>query len=175
MLLTPPSGRGLASHRAGRRATGFASVRRVVAGMLLFAVATVTMAAAPGQGNAKIGQILFLQCSACHSAGAKRGGKLGPPLQGVVGRRAGTEAGYPYSKALRSSHLVWTPKELDRWITDPQALVPGTAMMFPGISSATQRADLIAYLETLKSPAEPRPRPRNIPSRSHGPTVAQHP
>jgi cytochrome c len=69
--------------------------------------------------------------------------------RGVVGRRAGTVAGYVYSKALRNSGLTWDEPTLDRWLTDPGALVPGTKMFY-NVQSAQDRADIIAFLKQQK-------------------------
>jgi len=121
---------------------------------VLLAAATLALADEPGHPNAKHGRILFLQCAACHSVEEDQQGKIGPPLKGVVGRRAGAVKGYSYSKALLATQLTWTPAELDRWLARPQALAPGTLMVFAGVPSAAERADLIAYLQTLQSAAQ---------------------
>jgi cytochrome c len=67
----------------------------------------------------------------------------------VVGRRAGIIAGYSYSKALKNSALTWDEETLDRWLTDPGALVPGTKMFY-NVHSSQDRADIIAYLKQQK-------------------------
>ncbi len=85
-------------------------------------------------------------CSACHSLDAN---KVGPPLDGVVGRVAGSVAGYPYSAALASAHFTWNATTLDKWLTDPRGFVPGATMPL-SIPDALRRRDIIAYLETLK-------------------------
>lgn len=82
------------------------------------------------------------RCSMCHQ---KEGGGQGPSLVGVVGRPAASLAGVNYSRALKQSNLTWTPETLDRFLTNPTALVPGTAMPL-AVPSAKDRADLIAYL-----------------------------
>ena len=69
--------------------------------------------------------------------------------RGVVGRRAGTVKGYAYSPALKASGLTWTQDQLDRWLTNPQTLVPGARMFF-SVSDAQKRADIIAYLAQQK-------------------------
>jgi cytochrome c len=66
--------------------------------------------------------------------------------RGVVGRRAGAVAGYAYSSALKNANIVWTEDNLDRWLTDPQKLVPGTRMYF-SLSNPQDRADVIAFLK----------------------------
>ena len=88
-------------------------------------------------------------CTTCHSFVAGKNG-LGPSLWGVVGRRAGLLPDYPYSAALRQSGIVWTPRKLDRWLSGPMVMVPGTRMSFGGYADASQRKAVIDYLKTLK-------------------------
>lgn len=97
-------------------------------------------------GDAVRGETLYQACQACHSIDDN---DLGPRHRGVVGRRAGSVADYSYSKALMTSGLTWDEATLDRWLTNPSALVPGTKMFFQ-MSDAQQRADVIAYLKLQK-------------------------
>jgi cytochrome c oxidase assembly protein Cox11/mono/diheme cytochrome c family protein len=104
------------------------------------------------------GRKLFAsQCSGCHEMTAT---KVGPPLAGVVGRRAGSVAGYPYSAALAKSGIVWTAETLDRWLAGPQQDVPGALMPMSIPDEATRRA-IIAYLqqESTKQGADRNPAP----------------
>jgi nitrite reductase (NO-forming) len=71
---------------------------------------------------------------------------LGPSLAAVIGRKAGTEAGYNYSPAMKSADIVWNPQTLDQYLTDPAKVVPGNKMPFPGLKTDHDRADVIAYL-----------------------------
>jgi cytochrome c oxidase assembly protein Cox11 len=104
--------------------------------------------AAPDAGR---GHALFAErCSACHAPDRNM---AGPMLGGVFGRHAGTAANYPYSTALHQSKLVWDVDNLDRWLTDPQALVPGAKMPVRVLDANTRR-DLIAYLREIKPPAK---------------------
>ncbi|MGH7023294.1 MAG: c-type cytochrome [Caulobacteraceae bacterium] len=86
------------------------------------------------------------RCTMCHGPG--RDGQ-GPKLAGVVGRRAGSAAGFPYSAALKASGLVWTPANLEKFLAGPSKLVPGTAMTVT-VSDPAQRRDIVAYLASLK-------------------------
>jgi cytochrome c len=86
------------------------------------------------------------RCGSCHVIG---GVGQGPSLAGVVGRKAGAAPGFAYTEALKRSGLVWTPANLDRWLTGPTKVVPGTAMNVE-VPSAAERRELIAYLATLK-------------------------
>ena len=87
-------------------------------------------------------------CSICHSAQPGRN-LVGPSLFGVVGRHSGQVPGFHYSEANRQSGLTWDPGTLDRYLTGPRQVVPGTLMTFPGLRDPRQRADVIAYLTTL--------------------------
>lgn len=103
-------------------------------------------------GNATRGQRVFGACAACHSLRPDKN-MTGPSLAGVWGRRAGSLASFSrYSPALQSSKVVWTDKTLDEWIADPQQVVPGNQMTFPGIKDPRQRADLIAFLKEATKP-----------------------
>jgi cytochrome c len=108
-------------------------------------IAGVSLAAATA-GDPVRGKELYQGCSACHSIDDN---DLGPKHRGVVGRHAGSIADYSYSPALKSSGLTWDPATLDKWLTNPSALVPGTKMFFR-LDAAQDRADVISYLATLK-------------------------
>lgn len=86
------------------------------------------------------------QCTACHAVDSN---KIGPAHRGVFGRRLGSLAGYKYSDEMARSRLRWTPQTLNTWLEDPENLVAGQRMGFQ-IENAQARADLIAYLATLK-------------------------
>jgi cytochrome c len=94
------------------------------------------------------GKQAFAVCAACH-AQDKNG--VGPQLGGVIGRTAGTVEGFHYSRAMKHAGIVWDAKILDAYLEDPQKVVPGNVMPFAGISDPQQRADVIAYLGSLKS------------------------
>ena len=110
------------------------------------AAAFLPFAAEALEGDAARGAEVYERCAACHSPDADR---VGPHHRGVVGRRAGSVEGFPYSAAVERSGIVWDEASLDRWLTDPQALIPGQRMGFR-LGSAQDRADVIAYLKTLK-------------------------
>lgn len=96
--------------------------------------------------DAAAGEKDFAVCRACHQIGPGAKIAVGPVLNGVVGRKAGTFAGYSYSPANKDSGIVWTPEELDKYLTNPQAVVPHTKMIFPGLKDAQKRQNVIAYL-----------------------------
>ncbi len=121
--------------------------------MKLALALTLLIVAAPvcAEGDAAIGARLFLQCRACHTVGPGEPGNTGPNLSSIVGAKAGGKSGYTYSPALAGSGIVWTSTTLDAWLVKPTSLVPGTKMAFAGVASPKARADLIAYLATLKA------------------------
>jgi cytochrome c len=94
------------------------------------------------------GKADFVACSACHSVNGSDG--VGPHLNGVIGRKAGTVAGFSYSGAVKQSNIVWDANSLDAYIADPQKAIPGNHMPYSGLPDATARADIVAYLGTLK-------------------------
>jgi len=101
-------------------------------------------------GDATKGADVFKRCMICHNAENGGGNRIGPNLFGVAGRLAGSVSGYSYSTAMKASGLTWTDADLTEYLTSPKTKVPGNKMSFGGISDATQLADLIAYLKTLK-------------------------
>lgn len=101
-------------------------------------------------GDATRGARVFQRCYSCHSVDPTERNLQGPNLHGVVGRRAGSLAGFEYSPAMiaagRDQGLVWTEQTLDSFLADPEGVVPETLMPPLGLSSAADRADVIAYL-----------------------------
>jgi cytochrome c len=116
-------------------------------GLAASVTGTKTMADAPGTppGDAGHGKTLYQACAACHSVDEN---DIGPMHRGLVGRRAGSVPDYNYSTALKNSGITWDEAQLDRWLTNPSAMVPGTKMFFK-LDDAKMRADVIAYLKTL--------------------------
>jgi cytochrome c len=95
------------------------------------------------------GQALFeAECRRCHATDANDP-SYGPLLEGVVGRKAGTFEGYPYSEALKAAGFVWTPGALRAWMEDNDGLVPGTKMRHVGIADATVQDFILAYLQSI--------------------------
>ena len=114
------------------------------AGMLATGGSFASMSGLVGDPNR--GKTLYQACQACHSIDEN---DLGPKHRGVVGRRAGSIEDYSYSAALKSSGLTWDEATLDRWLTNPSALVPGTKMFFQ-VGDGQNRADIIAFLKEQK-------------------------
>jgi cytochrome c len=108
-----------------------------------------TSLAAQAAGDAKAGAQVFKKCAQCHTNEKGGGNGLGPNLFGVFGRKSASLPDFQYSSALKASGIVWTEANLTKWVTKPGAMVPGTKMMFAGLSSKSQQANVVAYLATL--------------------------
>jgi cytochrome c len=104
-------------------------------------------AAAPAPTSAARGKMVFLRCAACHAMSAAAPAKVGPHLQGVAGRASGSVARYTYSPAMRTANLRWDEATLDRWLTRPATVVPGTSMVFVDLANANDHRAVIAYLK----------------------------
>ena len=116
------------------------------------------VAAGLGQASAQdaaAGEKVFAVCKACHQVGDTAKNAVGPVLNGLFGRKAGSVEGYSYSDANKKSGITWTEEEFTKYIQDPKAVVPGTKMAFAGIKDPQKIKDLIAYLHTFdKAPVK---------------------
>ncbi|WP_429615188.1 c-type cytochrome [Sphingobium olei] len=110
----------------------------------LIALAGPAAAQAP---DAALGKRVFMRCMACHNVAANAPNKIGPNLYGIVGKKAAAIPGFRYSTALQKSGISWDVATLDKWLTRPSAVVPGTSMVFAGIGKPEERQALIAYLK----------------------------
>ena len=111
---------------------------------------TVISSAAFAAGDPITGKAVFqLTCSICHSPQPGQN-KIGPTLFGLIGRHTGSVAGYTYSPPNTAANLTWDAATLDKYLEAPRAMIPGTKMTYAGLKDAQKRADLIAWLETLK-------------------------
>jgi cytochrome c len=96
------------------------------------------------------GEEVYARCAGCH---AIEGNRTGPQHCGIFGRRAGTAPGFAgYSAAMRGSGIVWSERELDAFLRDPGARVPGTTMGYAGVKDKQERADLVAWLKQATRP-----------------------
>jgi cytochrome c len=118
-------------------------------------LAALPALAAPAAGDPVAGKLAYAsRCSACHSVEYNG---VGPTHKNLFGRRAGSVAGFAYSKALKDSQVVWNADSLDHWLTDPEKFIPGQKMFF-WIPDAKERADIIAYLgQASGKPSTPTP------------------
>ncbi len=101
--------------------------------------------------NPKRGQLLYMQCKACHDVEAGLPHKVGPNLNGVFGRTAGTAPAFKYTDAMAKSGVVWAEQTLDTFLKQPGAMIPGNGMAFPGVANDADRASLILYLRSSSS------------------------
>ena len=122
---------------------------------LIFAIALVAAAPALAAGDPTLGQAVFKKCLPCHRIGPGAKTLVGPELNGVVGRKAGSLEGYFYSKAMKNSGLTFDEATLTQYLKGPQAMVPGIAMTFPGLKKDDDVANVIAYLKTFKADGSP--------------------
>ncbi len=114
------------------------------------AVALVPVEAPAQQGDTENGADVYKKCRACHDVGPEAKNKVGPLLNGIVGRAAGTIEGYNYSEANKQAGakgLVWTEEVLFKYLEAPLTFMPGTKMAFAGLKDEQDRKDVIAYLK----------------------------
>lgn len=127
-------------------------------------VAAVPLSVLLASANAEAGAAVARRCQSCHNFEEGAGNRTGPELWAVVGRQIGTEPGYNYSAALAEKSaqgLDWTYEELDHFLAAPQAYAPGTRMNL-AVSDAEDRADLLAYLQTLSDSPVAFPEPEEV-------------
>jgi cytochrome c len=108
------------------------------------------------QGDTTKGKTDFAKCAICHMIGPGAKDTVGPEPNGIIGRKAASVPDYSYSpgmKKLGDEGFVWTPENIDKWITDPKVMFPDSpmALAFPGVPNAQDRADIIAYLKTFSA------------------------
>lgn len=113
--------------------------------VLAAALIALSAAAASAQ-DAQKGQTVFNFCMPCHSIGPDAQNKIGPQLNGLDGRHSGTAPNFEYSDANKKSGIVWNEATFKKYIANPQGVVPGTKMLFPGIQDPQQVNDLWAYV-----------------------------
>ncbi len=115
----------------------------------LFAAVAVSPLLAQSAGDPAAGERVFAQCRACHQVGETARNGVGPNLNGLFGRKAGSVEGFNYSPAFKTpavAEKVWSPENFAVYIRNPREVTPGTRMVFAGIRSDNQIADLTAYL-----------------------------
>lgn len=122
------------------------------------AAAAVPIDTLLASASADRGAQVAKQCQACHNFEEGQGPKVGPHLYGVVGRKIASAPGFNYSSALKSKNGNWDFNALNAWLIKPTAYAPGTSMIFVGLSNDKQRADVIAYLDSLSKNPVPLPK-----------------
>lgn len=125
-------------------------LKSALTGALLLA-SVFGAAGAAAAGDAAAGKGVFSsQCGMCHTANKGGAVLLGPNLFGVVGRKAGSVAGYNYSPAMKAAGFSWSADKLKEYLPSPAALVPGNKMPYGGLKNPGKVDDLVAYLDSLK-------------------------
>ncbi len=122
-------------------------MRLLLPALLLCSLGTLPGAQAARAQDAAAGERVFGQCRACHQVGESARNLVGPQLNGLFGRKAGTVAGYAYSAANKDANLTWSEENFRDYIKDPKGRMPGTKMVFAGIREDARVADLVAYLK----------------------------
>lgn len=122
---------------------------------LLFIPIFIASASAAQAGDAVAGEKIFKRCMACHMVGENAKTRVGPVLNGLIGRKAGTYEGFKYTEANKNSGLVWDEATLATYLKNPRATIPGTSMTFPGIKKDQEIDDLIAYLKQFGPDGKP--------------------
>lgn len=119
---------------------------------LVLVFAGASLAAVPGSAqDAASGEKIFVQCRACHQIGENAKNAVGPVLNGLFGRKAGSVEGFSYSAANKGSGITWDEATFREYIKDPKAKIPGTKMVFPGLKDPKQIDDIVAYLKQFDS------------------------
>lgn len=139
-------------------------IHPTAAGLAAAALVLAGAAGAQEAGDAERGADLFSQCQACHQVGANAENAVGPHLNHVFGRTAGTIEGATYSPAMMQAGqdgLEWDAESISAYIADPEGFLPGTSKTYEGMPDAQDRADLIAYLRLFDVPVEEMPEPRS--------------
>jgi len=121
-------------------------IAAALAAALVLAAAPLGVSEASAQ-DAAAGEKVFLKCRACHQVGETAKNAIGPKLNGLFGRKAGSVEGFNYSEANKTSNVTWTEGNFAKYIHDPKAFMPGNKMLFPGLKSDKEVADVMAYLK----------------------------
>ena len=114
---------------------------------ILAALATVALVPSASAQDAAAGEKVFTKCKVCHQVGEKAKNAVGPRLNGLFGRKSGQIEGFKYSDANKKSGVTWDEPTFQKYIRDPKSFMPGTKMIFPGLKSDKEVADITAYLK----------------------------
>ena len=115
--------------------------------LFIAGVTVLTSTAASLAQDAASGEKVFVVCKACHQIGETAKNAVGPALNGIIGRKAGTYAGYNYTDANKNSGLTWDEPTFRDYIKDPKAKIPGTKILYAGLKDEQKISDLLAYLK----------------------------
>ena len=119
---------------------------------LIIAAAITSLFAGPAlAADLEHGAKVFKKCSTCHMVGPDAKPRVGPPLNGLFGRKSGTYEGYSYTDANKNSGITWDEATFTKYIKDPKGVIPGTKMVFAGLTEEADIVDLTAYLKQYKA------------------------
>ena len=127
-----------------------AGVEKEIAAPVVQEEKAESISALMASANAENGKKIAQRCVQCHGLDKGDPHKLGPNLWAVVGSKPASKEGYSYSESMKANKEVWTIENLNAYLYNPKAFVPGTKMVFVGMKNTQERADLIAFLSTLK-------------------------
>jgi cytochrome c len=122
-------------------------MKQIVFSLALVAASAFGSVSGANAQDAAAGEKVFLKCRACHQVGETAKPGVGPVLNGLVGRKAGTVEGYNYSEANKNSGLTWDEATLTVYLKNPRAKIPGTKMAFAGLQSDAEIQNIIAYVK----------------------------
>jgi nitrite reductase (NO-forming) len=148
---------------SAQHAMPMASTAQQTSGQAGGQAAPPVASASSGAGDAAAGRLVFRKCQACHSLEPGKS-LVGPSLAAIVGRKAGALPNYNFSPAMKQANITWDAKTLDAYLADPQKLVPGNRMPFPGLKTDHDRTDVIAYLAAPAAPAVAAAQPAATPA-----------
>ena len=129
-----------------------------LAGLGVQAAETGKLAAPAANGDeiqvaqdAAAGKVAFIACAACHTIDKGAPNRVGPNLNGIIGKKAAAVAGFAYSDPFKkgAADIVWTEAKVDEWITMPAKMIAGTKMTYPGQANETTRKNIIAYMKSI--------------------------
>ncbi len=120
--------------------------------LVIAAAAFASLLAGPAfAADIEHGAKVFKKCSTCHMVGPGAASRVGPPLNGLFGRKSGTYEGYSYTDANKNSGIVWDDATFAKYIRDPKGVIPGTKMVFAGLTDEADVVDLTAFLKQYKA------------------------
>lgn len=121
---------------------------------VLAAALAMTAPAVASAQDVEAGKATFAKCKACHQIGEGAKNALGPVLNGVIGRKAGTAEGFAYSDAVKNSGITWDEAKITEWVQHDDQVIPGNKMIFPGIKDPADAANVVAYIKSAGGEAK---------------------